>query len=297
MNRDRPGKLRAMRIPMRRVAAAAFPLFLSAQSAPVGGGAAELITRGDARYAARAENARKDVADPKPVTEAVAAYQAAVAANGASVEARWKYLRAVYFLAVYCGKDEAARKQLLGDARAVGEAGIAALEAPLTGKARAERIAELKKNPAAAELYFWSAVVWGEWSLAYGKLAAVRKGAAAKIRDFSQTTIDLDPALEEGGGWRVLGRLHHQSPMVVLFTGWVKHKEAPGMLRKALAAGPGNPINQFFLAEAILDHDERAKPEADELLKRCAQAPPRPAFPVEDARYGRLCRDRRASGK
>lgn len=270
---------------------AAAPLFLSAQSA------AEWIAKGDARYAARAQNARQDVADPAAVSEALEAYRSALAADGTSAEARWKYLRAVYFLAVYCGKSEEDRKRLLGDARTVGEAGIAALEAPLKGRPPAERSAELKKNPAAAELYFWNAVVWGEWSLAYGKMAAVRKGAATKIRDYSQAAIDLDPALEEGGGWRVLGRLHHQSPMVVLFTGWVKHKEAPGMLRKALAAGPENPINQFFLAEAILDYDEKAKPEAEELLKRCAQAPPRPAFPVEDARYGKLCRDRRATGK
>jgi len=259
--------------------------------------AAEWIAKGDEQYAARAEGARGDVALAAPAEQAVDAYRSAIAADGSSLEARWKFLRGLYFLSIYTGKTEAQQKQLLGDGRAVGDNGIAALEAPLKGKPAADRLAALRKTPGAAELYYWSAVVWGEWALVFGKMAATRQGAAGKIRDMSQTVIDLDPTLEQGGGWRVLGRLHHQSPKVPFFTGWVDHAGSVGMLRKALAAGPDSLSNQFFVAEAILDYASESKGEAAELLRKCAQAAPRANWLVEDARYGKLCRDRRAGLK
>ena len=36
--------------------------------------------------------------------------------------------------------------------------------------------------PGAGALFFWDSVNWGEWALVYGKLAAVKQGAADRIK-------------------------------------------------------------------------------------------------------------------
>jgi hypothetical protein len=139
-------------------------------------------------------------------------------------------------------------------------------------------------------MHFWAAVAWGEWALVRGKLTAARQGAGGRIRDLAQTVVDLDPAFEQGGGYRILGRLHDQSPRIPFVTGWVSHEKSVVYLRQALALGPQNTVNQVFLAEAILEHDRAHRDEARALLQRCASAPPRPEFLVEDAHYAELSR-------
>src|SRR5258706_14250159 len=78
--------------------------------------------------------------------------------------------------------------------------------------------------------FFWASVDWGKWALAFGKSAAVKQGAAAKIRDYAAAVILMDPAFEEAGGYRVLGRLHHQTPAEPFFTGWASRADALGNL-------------------------------------------------------------------
>lgn len=51
-------------------------------------------------------------------------------------------------------------------------------------------------------------------------------------------------------------------------------------------------MNQFLLADAILRHEGARLQEARTLLARCAEAEPRDAYRVEDARYAALCRGR-----
>jgi hypothetical protein len=266
---------------------------LSAQSAPAEP-ALDALSRADANYANRAKDAQGAKANPAAIDAAIAGYRDALKRSPESIPLRWRLQRAIFFRAVYCGETQEGRKKILGDARAIGDEAVATLETPLKGKPAAARLAALRAAPEAASLYLWDAAVWGEWALAYGKMAAARQGAAAKIRDLSQTVIDLDPALEDGGGYRVLGRLHHQSPSIPFITGWVDHKLAAPLLRKALAAGPANRVNQFFLAEALLDGDAAAVLEAGKVLHGCADTAPRAEFLVEDAEYAARCRARLA---
>ena len=264
---------------------------LAAQSAPAPiDAAASLLASADAHYANRANNAQGARANPAEIDAAIADYRAALKLSPDAIPVRWRLQLALFFRAVYCGESNEGRKKILGDARAIGDVAVAKLEAPLKGKPAAARLAVLRSVPEAASLYLWNAVVWGEWALAYGKMAAAHQGAAAKIRDLSQTVIDLDPALEEGAGYRVLGRLHHQSPSIPFVTGWVNHKLAVPLLRKALAAGPANRVNQFFLADALLDQDAAARKEAAAILHRCATEAPRPLLLIEDSEYASRCR-------
>jgi hypothetical protein len=97
--------------------------------------------------------------------------------------------------------------------------------------------------------------------------------------------IDLDPNLEEGGGYRILGRLHDVSPRILFVTGWISRPAALANLRKAYRAAPNNSVNRLFLAEAILRHEPSQKPEALDLLRGLASATPSQAYRVEDAEF------------
>ncbi len=262
-------------------------LFICTMAIPLAAAAADeaLMVEGDSHWAKRSDGAVGEVAKPAEVDVAIDVYRRALGAEPANLEVRWRLLRALYFRGLNCGAGEAERKTFFGDAKKVGDTGVAQLEKSIgeaKGKARTDG---LKKIPAAAPIYLWTAACWGEWALAYGKLAAAREGAASTIRDLAQTVIDVDPAYEEGGGYRVLGRLHHQSPKIPFITGWVSRDDAMANLRKAIAAGPKSRGNQFFLAEAILDYESSRTAEAKELLTRCANDPLRDELRVEEANY------------
>lgn len=253
--------------------------------------AAVLLASGDARYAHRADGARDDVADPAPIDEALVAYRRALAADPRNSAVIFHLLRALHFRANFTGADEALMTRLYDEATTIGQAAVDRTE---RGTTRAARLESLRRDPDAAELYYWTAACWGQWGLLHGKFASARKGIAGRVRDLAETVNALDVQTEEGGGFRLLGRLHDQAPHIPLITGWVSAEKGIAYLRRSREIGPGNHVTWFFLAEALLAHEHDKAAEAQELLKRCAEAPPHPEYLVEDIRYARLARERLA---
>jgi hypothetical protein len=177
----------------------------------------------------------------------------------------------------------------------VAEEGVQLLERAL-GAPRAEaRILALRARKEAVALYFWAAVAWGEWAMMRGPLTSVRTGAAGRIRDLAQTVIDVDPAFEKGGGYRILGRLHDRAPRIPLLTGWISRARGIELLERSLAADPANSISRIFLAEALVDHAPHRRPEAVALLEACARSAPRPEYVVEDAHFAAMAGRRLAA--
>jgi hypothetical protein len=277
---------RAARRPGARTAAAVLLLAALAPAAP----GSTLLAEADALYARRAEGARGGTGDPRVIDEAIAAYRKARAESPHDLQATAGLLRALNFRATYCGAAEKVQEALLEEGRSVGQAAVDRVEAAVKARDAAARIAAIRDVPFAASAYLWTAIVWGQWALVRGKFAAARQGVAGKIRDLSETVVAVDPQLEDGGGYRVLGRLHDQAPKIVFITGWVSRPRSIEMLRRSDAVGPGNPVTWFFLAEALLDHDETKKAEALALLRRCVDSPPRPEYAVEDAHYAEQAR-------
>ena len=256
------------------------------------GTAADAIAEGDARYAARAAGAKGSVADPAAVDGAIAAYSRGLGLAPGDLAARYKLLRALHYRGAFCGATLDEQKRIFDEGRRLGQEAVDRLE-KMAGTARgAQRIAALRREPHAAELYFWTAACWGQWALARGKLAAARVGVSGRVRDLAQTVLDLDPQLEDAGAHRILGRLHDQSPRIPLLTGWVSKRSAVEHLRQAHAIAPTNAIGQFFLAEALLEHEPAHAEEARRLLAQCATQPPRPEYLVEDRHYAELARAR-----
>jgi tetratricopeptide (TPR) repeat protein len=301
----RPRSTRCPRTGARRIRAAAavlaafgslaVPAARAAALAPGPDDVAAALAEGDVHYERRADGARGGTADPREADLAIQAYRRALAASPDDLDALSRLLRALNFRGAFCGADLATRKRLFDEGRLLGLAAVARMEKSVEGRSAADRIAALRGRRGAAGAYYWTAACLGQWALARGTFASARSGVGGRLRDFAETVIALDAALEEGGGYRVLGRLHHQAPHIPLITGWVSKTKGVEYLRKSYALGPTNPVTWFFLGEALLDGDASQAEEGRRFLRRCIDTPPRADYVVESLSYAEQARARLAA--
>ena len=246
-----------------------------------------LIAEGDEHYRKRQEG--RAVANPREILLSIAAYDRASSAPD-SAEARWKLARALYFQGAYTGQSEDAQKAIYEKARRAGEDAIRMVEgrakrrgaAPFEGKSPSDIAAEVRSDSDAAPSFYWAAVGWGQWALVSGKVASAKNGAADRIRDYAETIIAIDPEFEDGGGYRILGRVHHQAPWFPFITGWVSRDKAVENLRKAVAVNGRNFINRHFLAEALADGSAEERAEAIKIEEGVVADSPSPGYLVEE---------------
>jgi tetratricopeptide (TPR) repeat protein len=247
------------------------------------------LAEGDRHYAARATGAQGARAKAAPIEAAIAAYQRAIAQNPNDVEAHARLLRAYRFKGAYVAASTDEKKKIYAAAKSAGETALGVVGRMLASRgvkadASEKKVAEAARAiPGAADVYLWDAVNWGEWALAYGKMAAARQGAADRIRRGATIAHLIDPALEIGAPSRVLGRLHDQTPRIPFITGWASSKEAVRFLEESLRHDPKNKLTLVFLAEALVSNNASAKPRAMQLLRTAATAPLHPDYVVEDA--------------
>jgi tetratricopeptide (TPR) repeat protein len=246
------------------------------------------VADGDAHYARRAEGAQGARAAATPIDAAIVAYQKAIAANANDLDARWKLLRAYRFKGAFVARTSDEKKQIYGTAKTAGDQALALVNRLLAAKGVKANVAEktvaeaARSIPGAGEVFVWDAVNWGEWALAYGKLAAAKQGAADRIRREATIAMLINPALEGGAPARVLGRLHDQTPRIPFITGWASSKEAVRFLSESLKVDPANKLTLVFLAEALVSNDSDAKPKAIEHLRKAVTIPNNPGFVVEE---------------
>lgn len=249
------------------------------------------VADGDQHFAARAEGHNGGHARADHINAAIAAYQRAVQANPHDLDARWKLLRAYRFKGAYVASSNDEKKAVYSDAKKAGEGTMAVLDQHLrakgvtsVSKATEKQVADAARTiPGAGEVFLWDAINWGEWALAYGKMAAVREGAADRIKREATIARLIDPRMEGGSPSRVLGRLHNQTPHVPFITGWASDKEAVKFLKESYTIDPTNKITGVFYAEAMVDNDSDTKPAAIKMLEQIVAAPNNPEFEVEQA--------------
>ena len=280
---------------MLRVTRFVLPVSLLVSAFTVSGAPAPdapAIAAFDAAWARRAEGAAGGTAAEGTVGPIVAAGRSAVAADGRSLPARWKLMRALYFKGEHATAGSAAKREVFEEGKRLGEETLeqvrkeasASAGKDLSKATPVELVPYVKGRAEVAPCFLWAAVNWGKWALVFGKTAAARQGAAAKIRDYAAAVVRLDPSLEEGGGYRVLGRLHHQTPAIPFITGWASRAEALKNLRLSVETAPRNFVNRLYLAEAIWDYEKDRRTEAKRMLETLVADTPSPAFAVEDAR-------------
>lgn len=248
-----------------------------------------VVAAADLAWSRRDEGRVGTRASATRINEAIAGYEKA-AESPANVAARWKLARALFFRAKYTGLATEGQRSAFVRARDAGEEAVALLRAApgtrgsaLPADAPPRRVAEaLAREPDAAPTYFWTAVAWGEWGLSASRYQTAKAGAASKVRDYAATVIALDPAFEQGGGYRILGRLHHRAPRVPGVTGWVSRARGIENLRLAVKVAPRNFVNRHFLAEALAGQGAAGKAEAIRIEKAIVADAPSPGHLVED---------------
>ncbi|HSG06468.1 MAG TPA: hypothetical protein VLB09_08730 [Nitrospiria bacterium] len=248
-----------------------------------------LIAEGDLHWLNRAAGSDGPSADPMEIDRAIASYRKALAEVPGAIPARWKLMRALYFKGEFTTQDKEERQAIYKEGIRLGEEALEILRgeaAERSGKkmknAGPEELAVFKGQEDVTATLFWYSVQWGNWALAYGKFNAARKGAAGKIRDLAEAVILVDPGYEEGGGHRVLGRLHDETPDIPLITGWVSKRKAVESLRKAQELGPNYFLNVLYLSEAIGKQGADGRAEAVGLLEELLRRSPRHERRVED---------------
>jgi hypothetical protein len=244
---------------------------------------------GDKQYAARGTGAHGPKAAAAPIDAAIAAYQHAIAQNANDLDAHAKLLRAFRYKGAYVASTNDEKKKIYGEAKTAGDRALGVVNKLLAARGvkpdgPEKTVAEGARAIAGAgEVYLWDAINWGEWAVAFGKMAAARQGAADRIKRDATIAHLINPALEMGAPARVLGRLHDQTPRIPFITGWASSKEAVKFLEQSLTYDPANKITLVFLAEALVSNDSSTKERAVQMLRGVISAPMHADYPVEDA--------------
>lgn len=258
---------------------------------PVASPGNPLIREGDSQYVRRQEKRVGSVADKGAIAAAVRAYDTASEAAD-SIEARWKLARSLAFQGAYTDVDQSARQAISEKARRVSEDAIGHLEKRARRAGGKEfdfqypaEVAEtVRKDSDAPPVFYWAAMAWGQWALLRDKNEATKLGAADKIRAYATVLAVLDPTFEDGGAYRLLGRLHDLAPRIQYETEWVSRNEALRNLRLAVATDPSNFANRLFLAEALARGSAEDRAEAVRIAEVLVKEAPSPTRLVEELR-------------
>jgi hypothetical protein len=264
---------------------------------------AEFLRDADQAWSQRAAGAREGRPQPGPVRDSIRGYEAVLAREPARLDARWKLLRSLHFAGEFLAQTEAEQRDWFERATAVSETGLDELAGAFGGeRPDAWEPALLEQRIAASPLsrddvarfYFWSAINWGAWSRTVGLLAAVREGVAERLHRYTRVAVRLEPGYDEGGPYRLLGRLHAVLPRIPFLSGWVDRDRALPLIEQALALAPENPGNRYLLAVSLLDLRPGRRDEALGLLREVAALTPRPDMRIEDLELRREARERLA---
>ncbi len=118
----------------------------------------------------------------------------------------------------------------------------------------ARRCTELA--PRKADCHFYEALNTG---LYYQARVLGYPSGMVRIAAAAEKVIALDPHFEEGGGYRVLGKLYLEAPAFNLGTNQIQRdlEKSRHYLQQAIQVAPDYPENHLFLAETLLELEER----------------------------------------
>jgi len=120
----------------------------------------------------------------------------------------------------------------------------------------------IQLEPEKPDGYYWRGVNNGK----YGETRGVLKSLflVKPIKSDMNKVIELNPSYEDGGAYRVLGRVYFELPG---FAGGSKEKSLE-FLKKSIEIGPNDANTRLFLGETLLamDEIEKARKELEFVL-------------------------------
>ena len=170
-------------------------------------------------------------------------------------------LKSYYFKGEFVSNNIEKKKQIFKQGKIIGEKYI-------------------DKFPNAADLKYWYLVNLGSWAKVYGILSAAYEGIADIMKNQSEKIIEIDPEYQDGGGYFMLGAVHHKSPYIPFFLSWPDNKEAIKFLKIAIQIGNERLNQKVYLAQALIK-DKKIN-EAKKILFEVLNAKPDPLNLTED---------------
>lgn len=204
----------------------------------------DLMSKGDELYAER-ENLEK-------AKEAQKLYEEAINLDPKNYEAHWKLAKTIYYIGQRSPED---RKV------SIFEKGVEI----------AKKAVAIEPNK--PEGHFWLGVLYG----VYGEARGVMKSLflVDDIKEEMNITLKLDPNIEGGGPYRLLGRMYYKLPGIA---GGSKDKSLEYLL-KAKEICPTNALTRIYLADTYLA--KKMKEEAKKELKEVIEMEPDPRWVPE----------------
>ncbi len=207
----------------------------------------------DSCYAARAERAKGDKADPRNAGLMLDSYLKAMSDSSVWERATEGYVKSLFFSFRFVHFEKHQRKAKLDSLKAISETAYR----------------QFPKNREIAHVYASALSMWGNER---GALTSVKEGVAARVRDVATAAED----------YQVLGRAHFVLPYVPLVLSWPDKKLADKYLNMALEKDPKDLYNYYFLAE--LRFDQKRYADALDLIDRGLSRGVRTNYFLEDKR-------------
>ena len=176
-------------------------------------------------------------------------------------EAALYLLKSFYFKGEFIAKDNEQKKQTFNEGKTLGEKYI-------------------KKFPNSVELKYWHLVNLGSWAKAHGVLTAAYEGVADIMKMQSEEIININPEYQDGGGYFMLGAIHHRSPNIPFFLSWPNNQQAIKYLELAVETGKQKLNQKVYLAQALIKDDQIDK--AKEILIEVSNSQPESSNFTED---------------
>lgn len=197
----------------------------------------DYLSQGDAFYKNRALGQIEGKALAENIDQAISAYRKALAIKPDSPEAARKLLRSYYFKGSFTTENNKEQMKIFQEGIKLGE--------------------EISKRfPDDASLNYLMAILWGKWSEAHGILESARKGAAGIIRSYCLKCIEVDPKVENGNAYAVLGRVYFKAPYIPFFLTWPSKEKAVEYIKKALEISPKNRYARQYYGESIYSQNK-----------------------------------------
>ncbi len=219
------------------------------------------LEKGIIAYENRADGAIGTTAQPHNINEAIRHFENSIKIIATEETSGVYLLKSYYYKGTYVLTDEKERKKEYNKGKALAENMIA-------------------KYPESAEIRYWYLTCLGKWAEVYGIFAAAKEGVADLMREHSEVIIELNPELENGGGYFMLGAVHYKSPYIPFILSWPDNDDAILWLQKAVKTGKATPVQKNYLARALYK-DGQAE-DAIKLVKEVISAPPDPDYLVEE---------------
>jgi len=176
-------------------------------------------------------------------------------------EAALYLLKSYYFKGEFILKDTEQKKKIFNEGKYLGEKLI-------------------HKFPDSVEYKYWYLVNLGSWAKAYGILTAAYEGVAEIMKKQSEIIIKIDSNYQDGGGYFMLGAVHHKSPYIPFFLSWPNNQDAIKYLQLALNTGFKKLNQKVYLAQALKKNNQIN--EAKNLLIEVSNAIPDSSNLIED---------------